>query len=99
MISNIEYTIKLNDRVRVEKLDEVKSSSHGIHLDYWLEGILQNDIQVGGSVFVLRNRNSRNPDNHKNLGIFTTSMINEIESQPDRLLVKTDNSTYSITKI
>jgi hypothetical protein len=64
-------------------------------VDYWIEGILVNDIKVGTHIFAGRRvRNGERVD-----GIFVSTDVTDIVPEQNGHLVITTNSIYRVSKI
>lgn len=85
--------MKIEDYVRVIKINSISKPNEEIPPGYWVEGVLVRDVQVGSNIKLWRVRNVNYP--HGRPGVFRTSKIKSITGN----IVETENSTYEVVKV
>ena len=87
-----KFNISLYKATKLVSLNEESKHSE-IHNNYWVLGMLLQDLKVGEPLKLARVANSKNPSGKD--GIFTTSPIISIEDD----VVVTQNSQYKLEKL
>lgn len=90
----------IDQRVRLTKLSAHVEPPGMLPTDYWLEGILANDVRVGATIQVNRIRRARQnpdePDIVELAGFYTSSPVVSLEETEDGVIATTRHSKWEI---